>query len=377
MNFWNNIKNLLSGKTSERDTAPRREEAEPKPDEETVPRSHADTAGRRTKPEASAPAKLMLYFSGWGYDERKGTGAKRDYGKRTELIEADGQTFEMRMIHECILFRVYGDTDERACLFLRHNSKRPWEYRYTQAHEFAQAIKQMQYGRCLLYTADVMTPQQCVYLYFDPDGSGFAQDENYTHLASFRWQKAFGQEWALLLAADPEQLRPLCKQLFDAQINPRSRNPYIDSANFENVPHRFLKGSEAELRLITTAIIHTEAGLFDTRLEPVTITYRAQTPTKRAGMTRLDQGKSPLINGRITSLCDLALRVNTFTGVEWKSRIPATTRLSDWEKHIHKVRVTVHPPSAHERAESLLVLADWLEGKVREAKRLRLLGIED
>ena len=377
MEFWKNIKNLLNGKTPERPDTPHREEAQPTCDEETVPRSHADTAGRQTQPVATPLVPLTLYFSGWGYDERKGNGLQREYGKRTDLIQAGGQTFEMRMIYGCILFRVYGDTDERACLFLRHNSKRPWEYHYTKQQEFAQTYAQLQYGRCLLYIADIMTPRQCAYLYFDPDGSGFAQDENWTQIASLQWREAFGQGWPQFLAADPEQLRPLCKRLFDTQINPRSRNPYVDNIQFENTPHHFLQGSEAELRLIATAIVHTEPGLFDGSQEPVTITYRAQTPTKRAGMTRIEQGKSPFVNGRITSLCDLALRLNTFTGVEWKPRIPGTIRLSDWEKHVHKVRVTVHPPSAHERAESLLVLADWLEGKVREARRLRLLGIEE
>ena len=377
MGLWKQIKTFLSGKALERDSPPRMEESEITPEPEPQPRSHADTAGKQGKFAATLLSPRTLYFSGWGYDERQGTGAKRDYGKRTELLEAGGQRFVMRMIHACILFRVYGDTDERACLFLRHNSKRPWEYRYTNQQEFAQAYARSEYGRCLLYTADMMTPQQCAYLNFDPDGNGFAQDENWTRMASFQWREAFGQSWPQLLAADPEQLRPLCKRLFDTQINPRSANPYIDPAVFTNIPHRFVSGSEKELRLITTAIVQTEPELFTESREPLTITYRAQTPTKRAGTTRIVQAKAQITSGRITSLCDLALRLNTFGGVEWKPLVPSSKRLGHWEKDVSKVRVTVHPPSAHERAESLLILGDWLEGKVREEKRLRLLGIEE
>lgn len=379
MGFWIYIKGLLNWQAAECAGSPRNEAAETPPDHENTPRSHADTAGRQAKPILHPFTRPTLYFAGWGFDERAGNRHYREQGKRAALMEAAGQIYVARQCGRHLLFRERGDNDERAALYLTLPLERAWTFNIAthSAQSFAEQVEQWKYGRWLLYVAETMRPGQCALLAFDPDGSGFSIDENRTEMATFRWQDAMRLTWPELLTSDPEQLRPLCADLFENQINPRSSNPYIDSASLEFIPHEFLCGSEAELRRLTVAIVQTEPGLFDTTLEPITITYRAQTPLKRAGMTRAEQGKTRITPGRVTSLCDLALRLNTFVGVEWKPRVENPNRLGHFEKQIHKVRVTVHPPSAHERAESLLILADWLEGKVREPKRLRLLGVSE
>ncbi len=379
MKLWKQIKALWSGPTPERADSPHNDLTETLPDAAITPRPLVDTAGWQKKPILPPLAKPTLYFSGWGFDERAGHWSSKDRGKQTVDLEAAGRRYIIRRDSRHLLFRERGDSDERASLYLTRLLENAWSFNLSSysARSFAEQIEHGKYGRWLLYVADNMKPDQCAFLAFDPNGSGFAIDERLTELAVFHWQAATRLSWRELLSADPETLRPLCADLFATQINPASSNPYIDPANLETIPHRFLSGSEEELRRLTLAIAHTEPGLFDSSLEPVTITYRAQTPRKRAGMTRAQQGKAQLTRGRVTSLCDLALRLNTFVGIEWEPNQPEPKRLGHFEKRVHKVSVTAHPPSAHERAESLLILADWLEGKVREEKRLRLLGIEE
>lgn len=398
-NLWKRIRGLLSGKTAAPAASSRKaqgeippaQEVETPPTERTAiqeavvqeatPRSHAETAGRQKKPAQFTFAKPSLYFSGWGYDERNNKNSYySEKGKDAALMIVGEQTFVVRRINRHAVFRERGDSDERAALFIPQITERGWPYKVTDIPEaeFARIVRQWEYGRYLLYVADFMQPGQCAYLGFVPDGRGYALDEYQTSIGWFSWRKATTQPWAELLTAAPEELRPLCQTLFDTQINPRSGNPYIDPASLTDIPHRFLSGSEDELRRLTLAIVQTDPDVFANSLEPVTITYRAQTPTKRAGTTRMLQGKQQLAGGRIPSLCDLALRLNTFVGLAWQPRPPHTqpNRLGHFDKQVHRIIVTVQPPSAHERAESLLILADWLEGKVREPKRLHWLGID-
>ena len=379
MALWKRIKEFLNGKpVAPANVLPQWDTDTPTPEPHTPVQAHADTAGRQTKIVLHPFVKPTLYFSGWGFDERNGSKSHRANGDNVSVMKADGQTYYLRNFRWNHIFRKRGDTDERAALFVANDLDRPWPYRHTIVPvEFNRIITEQKFGRFLLYIADCMVEGQCAYLGFLPDGSGITLDDQRMEMASFHWQEATDQSWEELLTASPELLRPLCKLLFETQINPRSLSPYIDSAILEDIPHQFLTGSEEELRRLTLAIVQTEPGLFDTNLEPVTVTYRAKTPNKRGGMTRIEQKNASPAQGRITSLCDLAARLNTFTGIEWKSRVPNPNRLAHWEKQIHRVRVVAHPPSAHERAESLLILAEWLEGKVREPKRLRLLGIEE
>ena len=379
MRIWKQLKALWSGPTPEQADSPRNDPAETLADAVVTPRPLVDTAGWQKKPVLPPLAKPTLYFAGWGFDERAGHWTSKDRGKQTVELEAAGRHYTVRRDSRHLLFRERGDSDERASLYLTRLLEKPWGFNLATyaAQAFAEQVAQREYGRQLLYVAANMNPNQCAFLAFNPDGSGFALDERLVEMAVFHWQAATRLSWSELLAANPETLRPLCADLFATQINPACSNPYIDPARLEFIPPRFLSGSEEELRRLTLAIVQTQPGLFDSRLEPVTITYRAQTPRKRAGMTLAQQGKTRLTLGRVTSLCDLALRLNTFVGIEWKANQPEPNRLGHFEKRVHKVTVTAHPPSAHERAESLLILADWLQGKVREEKRLRLLGIEE
>ena len=339
------------------------------------------------KPKPPPPAPPTLHFAGWGFDDREDENVYRNEGANVLVVEAAGQPFILRKMNTCVCFRRRDDTDERAGLFLLNKTLHKWrdEIKKFAPEHFVEEYAKRAYGRLFVYVADCMREHQCAYLCFAPDGTGFSLDYTEERLVDFRWQDVTAMTWPELLAADPENLRPFCKTVFDTLVHPRLTNPYIDPAALKEIPHEFVCGSEAQLRRLTTLIVQTEPGLFDEDEKPVTVTYRAQTPTKRAYMMKVEreQGQNYYSErimenlGRLQSLCDLALRLNTFTGVKWTTWVEKPNRLGHFMKEVQQVQIEVHPPSAHERAESLLSLSDWLEGKVCEEKRLRLLGVEE
>ena len=308
-----------------------------------------------------------------------------------------------------MLFRYADDTEKRAALFLTQIKTQIWTIRPEDVTwaQFKAALDTGQVGRVLLYVADYMTDSQCLLLFFAPDGTGFAVHWFYHLLADFRWDDLTPLTWTEFLAADPDSLRPLCDAIFSRRVNPHLTNPYIDASLgntglLDPMPHTFECGSEAELRRLTLAIVHSDPDVWQTKTDLVRVAYRGRTPTKRGYMRKTSQGSGPhpnsplhpFVSGRLQSLCDLAFRLNTFTGVSWTLRthlvrrldafkgptyVPQPqppNRLGNFDHRVHTIEVIVQPPSAHERAESLLLLNDWLTGKVSDARRLELLGID-
>lgn len=344
---------------------------------------------KRKKAQPDAPT---LHFAGWGYDDREDANVYRDEGTNIVVVETGRQAFILRKLGDYVFFRCYDDLDERAAWFLLEpynlrSREDIWRYDIKKfpTAQFVEDYAKQAYGRCLLYVADFMKEHQCAFLCFAPNGTGIAIDYTEERLVDFRWQDVTALTWPELREADPEALRPLCQTVFDMLVHPRLTNPYIDPDSLKEIPHEFISGSEQELRRLTTIIVQTEPGLFDAARKPVTVVYRAETPTKRAYMMKVKRGGNEDYFaesvterlGRLQSLCDLALRLNTFTGVKWEEWDETPNRLGHFFKEVRQVRVEIQPPSAHERAESLLMLNDWLEGKVREEKKFRLLGLED
>ena len=336
---------------------------------------------KETKPDVPS-----LHFAGWGYDDREDANVYRDEGANVLVVAVGGGSFILRKMDAYIFFRRDNEKDESASWFLPEPYSSRWQddIKKFPPEKFAEAYAKQAYGRCLLYVGEIMKEHQCAFLCFAPNGTGFSIDYTEERLVNFRWQDVTTLTWAELRTADPEALRPLCKIVFDELVHPRLTNPYIDTATLTEIPHEFISGSEAQLRRLTTLIVQSDPELFGDNNGAVTVTYRAQTPIKRAYMMKAIQGDEDDYYGetiterpgRLQSLCDLALRLNTFTGVKWETWVDEPNRLGHYQKQVQQVRVTVQPPSAHERAEALLSLSDWLEGKVREAKRLRLLGVE-
>ncbi len=325
-----------------------------------------------------------LFFSCGYYDSREAEQYEREEGLDAVAVKIGRRIFAARTMAGYALFRDVEDEDERAALFIAQ----PYvasesDPRYFNRQWFVQQWKQGAFGRCLIFVAPYMTQWQCAHILFRPDGTGLAADTFENPLLEFVWREATPLSWPELLQADPDDLQPLCKTIFETQVNTRIVNAYlaplgITPEDFVDVPPRFECGSEQELRRLTVAILHSHPGLFEDNAKTITIKYRARTANKRAFMALIDRyDAEPMPHlGRLQSLCDLALRLNTFVGETWTHWMDTPTRKGDFDKQMHKIFVEAQPPSAHERAESLLLLNDWLMNKVRPEKRLRLLGID-
>ena len=338
----------------------------------------AKTTKRDTKGRFTSHA---LYFSGWGYDERQDI-TLRYRGEDVRVVEVAGQPLRLRM-DGYLYFRHLNDDDERASLIMLKNVLHGFAADINQIipERFAQYYTAQEYGRCLLYVSDYMRPDQCLFLCFAPEGSGFCRETDYLR-RDFRWQEATPLQWQEILTADPEDIKPLCTRIFEEQVHPLMTNKFlaligVSPADCVDEPHQFLCGSEAELRRITTYIVQTQAELFDRNMEPVTITYWALTLLNRTDRMRVERGwNRQLAQGRILALCNLALQYNAFVGVKWwPPHHPNPTRIAEMQAEAWKIKTIVHPPSAHERAEALLALAGWLDGKVSEQEKRELLQL--
>ena len=325
-----------------------------------------------------------LFFSSGNYDSRQAEQYEREEGLDAVAVKIGKRIFAARTMAEHVIFRDVEEEDERAAWFIAQpyvaNESDP---RYFNRQWFVQQWKQGGFGRCVIFVAPYMTQWQCAHILFRPDGTGLAVDTHENLLCEFQWQENSPFTWPELLAADPDDLQPLCKTIFESQVNTRLVNAYlaplgITPEDFADVPPRFECGSEQELRRLTIAILHSHPDLFADGAKAITIKYRARTANKRAFMALIDRyDEEPVPHlGRLQSLCDLALRLNTFVGETWSHWMDTPTRKGDFDKQMHKIFVEAQPPSAHERAESLLLLNDWLMDKVRPEKRLRLLGLD-
>ena len=350
---------------------------------------HQARRARRKRQNKVTAINSSLYFSNVSSNVSSGgsfDGRETEYGDGSEtgdevaVVQAAGQAYTLLKLNRYIVFRPQSQTDERDALFLtRQFLSINWR---RKVKDFAPVMLATElaagaFGRVLLYQADCMTQYQAAYLLFYPNGTGYAMgchEENWT---DFRWNDQTPLAWPELLAADPESLRPLCDTIFHTQLNPRMPNPYIDPDSLDDIPHVFECGSEDELRRLTVAIVQSEPGLWDDTREPVRVMYRARTPQRRGCLKRVDRPyEESVASGRLHSLCDLAHRLNMFTGVEYKAWAEEPNRRGHFQKDIRQIIFKVPPPSRHEQAESLLIVGDWLEGKVRPDKRLRLLGLE-
>jgi len=150
------------------------------------------------------------------------------------------------------------------------------------------------------------------------------------------------------------------------------------------VPLAWLSGSEAQLRLLTRAICHTELDLFAEQ-GFVTVHYRLGTSRKRGAFLSIMQPESglnatwkperPYLSGRTTSLCALAFRLNPGVGSRWarSGGHPA----DGLEMQIEAIRlvVKVEAPSAHDRAEAMITLIDYLDDKLHRPEKRAWVGL--
>ncbi len=370
------------------------------------------------------PRRPVLYFVGGGLNERKmfyykvscpyqviyvdGTGMEvtshRNYPVVAK-VELDGGSYVTRQMDRYLLFRDLNTPVAEDALFLPA----------TTSAEFAQVLKKSRAGRCIMHVSPCMAPGQgispffaytpdcaeqghCVYLFFEREGTGFAlhldarfgrwwprlkSDATVTEFWQIRHERVEFR-WDDLLSVTPDvlsapvsELRGLCEELFKTRINPKLHAPYTYPEDRQEIPLAWETGSEQELRTLTRAICHTEPDLF-TDQQPVTAVYRATTPHRRGGFLFLErkggygQNNQHIVNARLVALCELTFRLNPFVGYRWMEHYGPR---GNKKRAAERVRVIVEPPSAHDKAEALLTLVDWLDAKLYNTEKRAKFGL--
>ena len=345
------------------------------------------------------PRTYTLYFAGDGLDEQQMRHCKATAPYR--VIEVDGreqaisqsqkypvveaikvgeQSFVVRQLDRHTLFRDLHSPAEEDALFL-------WN---TTLEGFAETYPHRTPGRCIMYVPRCMNEGDCIYLFFERNGTGFAllpnvnRDTNWVSRVIKHERVDF--QWDDLTDAPDEifevpvaKMRLLCETLFELRINPHLHEPYLYREKMQGIPLSWESGSEEEFRWLARAICLTEPDMFNGQ-EPVTLVYRTTTPYKRGGFRYVERKElqgAYSVDGRFTSrrlmsLCDLAFRLNPCIGMEW---IDCPEARGNIRKSAIRIQITVTPPSAHEKAEAYLTLMDWLDDKLYDTEKRARFGL--
>ncbi len=319
------------------------------------------------------------------------------------VYEFDGQRYHLRQLDKHILYRT-ADRDSLEhtlyvpCRAMPGTPNRPlsktektWTPAVYPETVFMEQVRAGESGRLALYACP--SARDCVAaLFFTPDGTGkfmdyYTANRYSAHEAgqtlNFLWDgiKYDIAEFADVLTCDWETLLPLCEDVFTQQVWPRMKDPYVACDEFPDEPFMFDCGSREELEYITRCIFHANSLAFAGAVSAhsIPIVYHAHTSKHQGGFFETKQWSlsSPL-DEAAKRLCRLAYTHNAFQGGTWKySRYRENTRRKSYRFEPNELLVSVASPSAHERAEALLTLFDWLEGKVTERERRTLLGLEE
>lgn len=156
-------------------------------------------------------------------------------------------------------------------------------------------------------------------------------------------------------------------------------------------PLRFLCGSEEELRRVTTWACHINPDVF-AKVIAAEFEYVAQCKTCKGFHSQFDISREAYckVHGYPADYLErwgtLILKHNQFTGTQWERIVIKTSPCSPavpvygfpcYREIPAEFIVRIHPPSAHERAEALLALSEWLDGKVSEQEKRELLQLPD
>lgn len=221
-----------------------------------------------------------------------------------------------------------------------------------------------QYGRRVIYR-----PQgewEGFALSFRPDGTGFAEGQGRPISFTWRDEPVSVNE---LEAMTEDELLGVGRRVFEEQVAGALSDPYVvDMSQFAE-RLTFTSGSRADLENVTRWIAHANPEMFGSG-DKIEITYQAALDGQSGGL----QARGLNIPDRVRNLLDLAFDQNAFTGIYWEFDDRGSRRVSDFRRRPGRVIVSVNAPSAHERAEAMLELWQWLEGKVEDGERRRLLG---
>ncbi len=336
-----------------------------------------------------------------------------------QVCDIDGTRYLLRQLDEHVLYRVSDRNCVEHTFFVpyrtasgrkRSGSRQPAEtntrtsrHRYNalaarirkpprmySQSVFTKQISKGENGRVTLYCCPDARDCNTI-LFFRQDGTGYFLDfhtangysrHEPTEQVDFVWD---GTRYDIaggagILTAKWAQLEPLCHEVFTKQVWRRMKNPFVRYKKTPDAPLVWQRGSQEELFRISHCIFHTQPGDWS-ELE-------LQAPDKWtienhcfgliyvAEMEASAGGASKDWPERIRALCDLAFQHNTFTGYQWVYSRYNKSRRKSYTMQPLTLTCRIAPPSAHERAEALLTLWDWLEDKVSEAERRAYCGVD-
>ena len=311
------------------------------------------------------------------------------------VFNIDESRYLLRQLDAYMLYRVVKNNCVEHTLFVPYRQFKPLKNPQTaplySQKEFAEQISAGANGRVALYACP--EARDCnPLLFFHQNGTAFFADYNTANGYSghesaeeikFAWNgNARGiTNISDILEVPWPQLKALCHDVFTTQVWPRMSNPFVSYAELPDAPLVWKCGSQEELTHITHCIFHTEPDewadleardgrTWQIENHCIPLAYAAE-------MLRRPGGPPKHGSERIRALCRLAFQHNTFTGYEWHyHRYANRKRQKCYKAKPLEVVCRIAPPSAHERAESMLTLWDWLKGKVSENRRRAYLGME-
>ena len=305
-----------------------------------------------------------------------------------QVCDIGGKRCLLRQLGDYLLYRMADNDRVEHTLFVPYRGSGTRQY---SKEVFANQIGAGENGRVALYSCPQALDCSALLL-FRQNKTGFFLDyqtaNGYsahipTEQVDFSWNGlprgiASGKD---ILTVKWPQLEALCGDVFTAQVWPRMKNPFVRAADLRDARLAWKCGSQEELARLTHCIFHTQPGDW-AELEAqdgrawliknhcIPLTYKADMPQRPGGPPKY--GVS-----RIRALCRLAFQYNTFTGHEWKyQRYANRERRKSYKATPLELTCRIGPPSAHERAEALLTLWEWLEGKVKEKQRRVYCGMD-
>ena len=286
----------------------------------------------------------------------------------------------------------------------RQDVKRQKEAAIRDAQE---AFRKGKWGRFAAFNPGGKYGRLRAYLYLRADGTGY-----FRGVYCYNWldEKPIEFTWNPVelglrdtqdiltapIAGREDQWEAFCRRVLDEQIAPHFADPLVTREELIDKPLRYLCGSEVELRQVTTWICHChddQDALFGEGTAEVS--YAPRIEEELCGLWAITGYSLPIVSDRdnystygfppcpsnLMLLLDLAFLHNTFEGHFWYPRhgwenAGDCRRRGDWSLNREWRNITIVRPSAHERAESLLCLFDWLDGKVSPAQQRALLGLD-
>ena len=343
-----------------------------------------------------------LFFKDYDFDEKAGVRAKHAQEYETCVLEAQSQLFVVRTLGPYIVFRPHAQTfaNEAEAFFLMRGKCAKGFYENIRsarmtATAFAAQLGRGEFGRCFLYRSGEMRSDECAFLLISPNGMGEALVDS--EIVPFLWNQsgAKGKQApeaelhnittpllisilsrpSLDTSIDAGQRKAFCEAMFRNRINPHLSNPFVSRREFEKVRFVFNFGSREELHRVTIAACHVEPSLYEGQADKIMVSYWGKSLERLMHRVRVSRAEKTYLGPCLQELCEIAVRHNTFTGLEFDDRWQPGNRRSHLQGPGWRLNVRAHLPSAHEQAESLLFLYDWLDGKVSDKERRRLLRL--